>query len=189
MVKNYKIVTFIILASVLLTGCYKKELDEFKKASLKNERDMAFPLFESTITLNDSLPFTIPAIAMSDTIKTDFSFSSYVKDYSGKLDYVEFKIGLKSNFPVTGGIQFYFADKNGQIIDSLFTYEDATITAASGGNYNETVISSYMDHEKYKKIETAPKLYILYRLQTFPSEHYSSNELQIKSGIRFGMTF
>lgn len=187
--KKYKTLGILFFVLVLFSGCYKQELDEFQKISFKNERDLAFPLFESTLTLKDSLPFEIPTLTLADTIKTNLSFSSFIKDYSGKMDYVEFKVGVKTNFPITGSVQIYFANDQGQIMDSLFTYENILLEGAMGENYNETVISSYMDHEKYAKIKTSSKLYIRYNLNTFASSSYASNEIQIKSGIRFGMTF
>ncbi len=182
---------FIVLISILpafAISCIKKELDQFKNLNFQQERDYAFPLFESTLTLKNALPFAIPAITLSDTISTDFRAGSYLGNYSGNVEYVEFKLILKSNFPVTGAVQFYFANAQNQIVDSLFTYNNSIIQASTG-DYKETTLTVYMDKAKYKKIEQAPKVQIRYMLVTTEGSNYASNQLQINSGIRFGITF
>ncbi|HVD97019.1 MAG TPA: hypothetical protein VNB90_02370 [Cytophagaceae bacterium] len=177
------------LMFLILSGCYKKDLEDFKNINYSTERSFAFPVFETTLTLKDSLPYTIPVFTMADTVKADFKLGSYISNYSGDVDYVEFKMVLKSNFPVTGAVQIYFADNNGTITDSLFTYNNAVLQAADGNNFNQTTLSVYMDKNKFKQIEQSPKVYIYYMLQTSDPKGYASNQLQINSGIKFGITF
>lgn len=182
------LVFFGLLVPVLLTGCYKKEIDELKKIDFQSPKSFAFPLFESTLTIKDSLPFSFNTANLADTVMIDLGQNASIGDPL-KFDYVEFKIILRNNFAAKAEIQFYFADKNGTIIDSLFNIDNKTIDAANGVNFNESTLLVYLDKDKFKKIEAAQKIYIRYSLVSSIQNFYNSNQIQIYSGIKFGTTF
>ncbi len=179
----------LMLLPVVLTVCYKEKLEEFRKVEFKGEREMAFPLFESTLVLEDSLPFSIPAITLADTVSVDFTAANYLGDYSGDLTYVECKVVLKNNFPITGRFQLYVTDEKGQLIDSLFNFQTTVMETQGNGAYTETTVLLYMDLAKYERIKHASKIFVLYQLNSKPTAAYASNKLSIHSGIKFGITF
>lgn len=185
---RYVLVFFGLLLPVLLTGCYKKEIDELKKIDFQSPKSFAVPLFESTLTIRDSLPFSFDTANLSDTVEINLGQNASLGNPI-KFDYVEFKIILRNNFAARGEIQFYFADKNGTIIDSLFNIDNKIIDAANGVNFNESTLLVYLDKDKFKKIETAQRIYIRYSLVSSINNFYNSNQIQIYSGVKFGTTF
>ncbi len=189
--KNKYIVWVLITALPLIgNSCYKKELDELKKVSFKTNRVFAFPLFETTLTLEDSLPVQLPGFLLSDTVKATIALGSYLGDYSNDMvDFAEFKIVLRGNFPANGKLQLYFADQYGNITDSLFSYNSLIINASYDETYTLSTVTAYMDREKYRRIEHASQIYLLYRLETAPLNAFRSSQLHINTAIKFGATF
>ncbi len=183
---------YIVLLGIslfFLVGCYKKDLAEFKSIDTKHEQEFAFPLFDNTLTIQDSIPFDISPMSLSDTVEIDLSLSNYLTGtlYTD-IDYVEFKIITQNNFPISGGLQFYFADKKGTIIDSLFSVSKVVIDAGNGNTVTQATTLIYMDQDKYKKIVNSSKIYILYHLSINPSSAYLPYTLKVYSGIKFGIT-
>ena len=183
------IIVLLGIAQFFLVGCYKKDLAEFKSIDTKHQQEFAFPLFNNSLTIKDSLPFNIIPMTMSDTIKIDLTLDNFL---SGSLyndvDYVEFKITTENNFPISGGLQLYFADTKGVIIDSLFSVSKVTIDAGNGNTINQSTTVIQMDKDKYTKIVSASKIYILYYLSVNPSSAYLPYTLKIYAGIKFGIT-
>jgi hypothetical protein len=182
------IVALLGIPLFFMVGCYKKDLAEFKSIDTSHEQQFAFPLFDNSLTIKDSIPFDISPMSLADTVEIDLSLSNYLTGtlYTD-IEYVEFKIITQNNFPISGGLQFYFANKKGVIIDSLFSVSKIVIDAGNGNNVTQSTTLIYMDKDKYKKIVNSSKIYIRYYLSIDPSSVYLPYTLKVYSGIKFGI--
>ncbi|HWZ23550.1 MAG TPA: hypothetical protein VNW06_12895, partial [Cytophagaceae bacterium] len=106
--KKYKIELLMFLFVATLIGCYKKDLDEFKNATLNIKSEIAIPLFNATITVKDSLNY-IPYFNVSDSFYLTYNVTindSISLSYDGySLDNIQFKLYIQNNFPISGGLQ------------------------------------------------------------------------------------
>ena len=170
-------------------GCYKKDLTEFKSLTTKHEQEFAFPLFDDSLTIKDSIPFSFSSVTLSDTVKINLALDNFLSgSLYNDIDYVEFKIITENNFPVTGTLQFYFADSKGVITDSLFSTNRTTVGAGNGNTVNQATTVIYMDKDKYKKIVNSSIMYVYYYLSVNSSSAYLPYTLKVHSGIKFGIT-
>lgn len=178
---------FISLSAILLVSCYKKDLEEFKSINgIKLQQEIISPLFHSNLTIKDTLPFSIPVFALSDTIKINASPNQVLDSINQtEVEYIELKLIIENNFKTKGGIQLYFVDDNKQIIDSLFS------TTANNQFQEDSSFSSksttyiYLDNEKYYRIKNASKVYVLVELSNHNDNTFHENFLNIYAGVKF----
>ncbi len=183
---------FFIFITIIpfLTSCYKKDLDELNAInSVRLSPDIALPLFYTTLTIKDSLPFELPEFNLADTAKIDLTPSSFLEDtYNNSISSVELKLITENTFPIKGNVQIYFVDKSNNILDSLFSTTVSYTPPYDDTNKTTSTTLIMLDREKYSKIEDAEKVYIRY---TFNSTNYpitEENYLTIKSGIKISFS-
>jgi hypothetical protein len=187
--RSVNILALLGIFQFFLLGCYKKDLDEFKTIDTKHEQQFAFPVFDNTISIKDSIPFKFFPFALIDTAEINLSLDKYLPGsfYKKKnLDYVEFKVITENSFPLSGALQLYFADSLGVIKDSLFSVSRTSIDAGNGNTFSKSTTFIYMDKDKYQKILDARKIYIVYSLSTNPSS-FVPYTLKVYCGIKFGL--
>jgi hypothetical protein len=164
--KKYKIVLFLFLLIGTFTSCYKKDLEEFKKVVFELKSDVAFPIFNATITIEDSAAY-VPNMNISDSvfltndqIGLSDSLFSILEAYNVKD--IQFKVYIKNSFPVNGSLQVYFLNDNNKIVDSLFSIHKYAVKNPDNGY--ESVSEVYIDinEKKYEEIANSKNVKIVY---------------------------
>ena len=180
MEKHHKVVFRVIagLFLIALTSCYKKDEEEFNNVKYNSETDLALSIFNTSLSINDSLSF-IPNHESSGSVyflnqdiqigdSVGFKLSGYtVKE-------AELKLYLKNNFPVEGYLQVYFMDVNNHKIDSLFTTNTYQVSYNKNA-YTVDEIYLKMDAQKLKRIVHCYKVTIVYsiKMNSSVTDHYS----------------
>lgn len=178
-------VLLTIMALAILSGCYKKDLEEFKKVnSLTYGGEWAVPFIEKNITLKDSIP-TIPGytnVTMSDTASLQLPAANSGDTLNGIIDYVNLKININNTFPFSGVVQVYFADQNNVFIDSLL---DASQRMILPGN-PEFIKSMVVKVSKARYItlsKESKKMFVFYKLTTNNISGLSNKHFKVNIGL------
>jgi len=160
---------FLLFFIGTFSSCYKKDLEEFKKASFELNSTIALPLFNANISLKDSLLNAIPNFSVSDSlylindISMSDSISLSLEGYS--IREAQLKLYLKNNFPVRGSLQVYFLNDNDKIQDSLFVINKHPVQFSSNGITTVSDVYLYLDEVKYKKMIESKKIKIVYSIK------------------------
>ena len=112
---------------------------------------------------------------------------------------MEFKIISENGIPLDVGMQIYFADQNGTVLDSLFTPGVNILEAAPvDGTGIPTAISekttfTTFEGERFKKIKTAKQLFLRSSFSTFNNGEamvkiLSTQEVKIRMGMKIGLS-
>lgn len=116
-----------------------------------------------------------------------------------KVDDVEFKVISENGIPLDVGLQIYFADENGTVLDSLFTPTQNLLDAAPvdseglpTGITDKTIFTNF-DANRFEDIKTAKYLYLSVSFSTANNGEtivkiLSSQEVDIRMGMKIGVS-
>ena len=141
-----KIYVIIICIPFLFSSCYKEKFEPIP-TSFEWTPDFALPLITKSFTIDKSLVLEgIPEINLEDDVPEwakyknltltdtlDFALSD-ISEEADQIRFIEFNLRLDNEFPSTGGIQLFFIDEYGFVVDSLFNTNSLDIISSS---YNE----------------------------------------------------
>lgn len=183
---------FLLSVSIaaLITGCYKKDLDEFKKVNGWTYTPVVvLPFAEKKITLKDTIPklpfFT--TVTMSDTASIELPGSKSKDTLESIVDYIDFKVRLENTFPFSGVVQVYFSDSNNVYVDSLLNNSERIVGPGNPSVVKEMIIS--VDKERYIKLtQKAKNMYLYYKLTTSDISGLQNSYLQINMGMKAKLT-
>jgi hypothetical protein len=176
----------------MLSGCYKKDLNEFQNIkSINYESEVAFPLFNCNLTLNDTIPYLEylqplninENFIIADTFNVD-ELAILEDSFKAPIEYVEFKFHIINSFPANGNLQFYFLNSRNKFVDSLFRTTTETLNPGTNNQYMETTLYFYMDRDKYKRIIHAPKIQVSCGLKTEHNTRLTGYYLIVEAGVR-----
>ena len=175
----------LVIVTALLTGCYKKDLEEFKKVnSWTYEPEIALPFVEENITLNDTIPkppaFTV--ITMSDTASVELPKDKDTLE--SIIEKIYFKVRLTNTFPFNGDIQIYFADSNEVYQDSLLTADQRIIPPGSSAEPKVKDVLVSVDKQRYIELTKNNKMYFYYKLTTSDISGIEDDYLKINMGLK-----
>ncbi|MEO1515934.1 MAG: hypothetical protein AAFV95_13010 [Bacteroidota bacterium] len=149
-------------------------------SSLRAQVEVDLPVFGST-----------SGFAVRDTFAIDFQQFDDVK-------YAEFKLVTENEVPLAVGLQLYFANERGQVIDSLFAETEIVIEAApvdGDGNVTgmlakETFIR--FEEDRFNKLKQARELYLSAAFSTANEGNavvraLSSQKTNIRMGMKVGL--
>lgn len=160
-----------------------------------NQAIRGFITFDSRFTINVQvdLPLYVQAsgFLISDTF--DIDFSAY-----DEVEYVEFKIITENELGVAIGMQAYFADENGVILDSLLNETTNIIDAAPVDNQGivteikkvETFVT--LDKAKFEKVKNAKSMILDTEFSTLNNGNtsvkiFSEDGANIRMGMKVGL--
>ena len=126
-----------------------------------------------------------------DTFPVDFG------EYDN-VDYVEFKLITDNDIPVEVGMQAYFADASGNILDSLFTPAQVVLEGApvdGNGlviNPVEKTTFSTLESERFQNIKSAKSIYIRASFSTSNDGNdavkvFSDQNVDFRMGMKIGV--
>ena len=178
-------VLLTIMALAILSGCYKKDLEEFKKVnSVTYGGEWAVPFIEKDITLKDSIP-TIPGyttVTLADTASLQLPAANSADTLNGIIDYVNLKINIDNTFPFSGVVQVYFADQNNVFIDSLLDASQRVIPMGNPELLKNMVVNiskaRYITLSKQSK-----KMFVFYKLTTNNISGLSNKHFKVNIGL------
>lgn len=183
---------FLLFVSVaaLITGCYKKELDEFKKVNAWTYTPVVvLPFAEKEITLKDTIP-KLPfytTVTMSDTASIELPASKSKDTLESIVDYIDFKVRLENTFPFSGVVQVYFADSNNVVVDSLLNNSERVVDPGNPMLIKE--LSIHVDKQRYIKLtQKAQTMYLYYKLTTSDITGLQDSYLLINMGMKAKLT-
>lgn len=119
------------------------------------------------VRVDVDLPLYGWAINFSVRDTVDLDFSSF-----DNAEYAEFKLVTENEMPVSIGLQGYFQDESGQILDSLFTQEHRAVEGASVDAAGESIaaaeVTTFIDYpeERFVKIKKAKLLELVVSFHT-----------------------
>ncbi|MCS6822810.1 MAG: hypothetical protein NZ529_00835 [Cytophagaceae bacterium] len=181
-----------LLSVVLLFGsCFKKDLDEFKKAEyLPYTPDVVLPLLSSNIQFTNNLIEISDTLHLHDTVLITMPEWD-IKESSSQtpIRYAELKVINQHNLPVRVKIQMYFLNNNKTITDSLFDIQN-TFVASHISSEKEEVTSItvlYLDEEKYKRMQKARYVKILYKIKSTGLRTGETYYLRTLAGLKMGI--
>ncbi len=186
--KTSLIISLPILCFALLTGCYKKDLDEFKKVNTWNYGpEIALPFLEEVITLADTIP-TIPGftqVTMSDTASIELPGSKTQDSLESVIERMDFKVRLINSFPFSGDVQIYFSDSNDVYVDSLLNDQQKVITMGSSAYPSVKYVEVSVDKQRYYELtQSSRKMYFYYKLTTSNVAGLEDDYFQINMGMK-----
>jgi hypothetical protein len=112
---------------------------------------------------------------------------------------VEFKVISENGIPLDIGLQIYFADQNGIILDSLFTPAGDIIAAAPVDvssslpvGVTEKITYTTFDGARFDHIKTAKKLFMRGSFSTINNgttnvKILSSQKVEVRMGMKIGI--
>jgi len=116
-----------------------------------------------------------------------------------RVDHVEFKLIADNGIPVDVGLQAYFADASGTILDSLFLSDQALILEAAEVNSDgevtnrveKTTINTF-ESDRYANIKTAKKVFLNASFSTVNDgtesvRIYSDQDVKFRMGMKIGI--
>jgi hypothetical protein len=177
-----------LMALLTLSGCYKKDLDNFNEAGgVRLSPEIALPFLIADISLKDTIPklpfFTY--VRMTDTASVEIPEGPESDSAEAVLDYIEFKILFENAFPFSGTIQLYFADESGAFIDSLLSSSERIVVAGNITTPVKSELIIYVDKARYKEITTgATDMFLYYDLTTNDISGLENAYLRTKIGIK-----
>ena len=174
-----------LLGLSILSGCYKKDLDNFKKVnSVAYRGEWAVPFVEKNITLKDSIP-TIPGyttITMSDTANVTIPASSSSDTLESIIESVNLKIQIDNTFPFSGEVQVYFADSTNHFIDSLLDNTQRVIPMGNPELIKNMSVS--IDKDRYIDLsKNSKKMYVFYKVTTNDISGLSDKHFKVNIGL------
>ncbi|HVD99607.1 MAG TPA: hypothetical protein VNB90_15470 [Cytophagaceae bacterium] len=169
--------------TLLLSGCYKKDLDDFKKVNTWTyQPEIAVPFLEKKITLNDTIPkvpgFT--SVTMTDTASIELPTDQ--DSVESLFQEVEFKLRFENTFPFSGFAQIYFADDSGVYVDSLFDANQRIIDPGNPKLVKELTVE--IDKTRYNRLTKNKNMYFYYNLTTNSVSNIDSDYLLINLGMK-----
>lgn len=183
--KNFKYI-LLTLFFFIISGCYKKDLEEFKNIKNINFKfEIVIPVFTFNISVKDTISGLEPH-KYFNTVNIE-NINIHIMDSipPNPVESVELKLIVKNTFPVNGKIQFYFMDNDNKILDSLFNINRNVISSGNYNNNTETTLYVYMNEDKYYNIMYAKKIKIYYELDTYyNTPKVNTYNLNINCGIK-----
>ncbi|MCB0641356.1 MAG: hypothetical protein KDC44_06935 [Phaeodactylibacter sp.] len=146
---------------------------------------------ESRYTVNVEVELPIygraSGFAAIDTFEVDFS------NYEGSQE-AEFKLISENEMPLDIGLQLYFYDEYGEVVDSLFSVDTPIIAAAPvDGEGNTTDITTKIEYinfdaARFEALKTARKIVVFAAFSTYdggvPSvKVYADQKINLKMGV------
>jgi len=116
-----------------------------------------------------------------------------------RVDHVEFKLIADNGIPVDVGLQAYFADASGTILDSLFLSDQALILEAAEVNSDgevtnrvEKITINTFESDRYANIKTAKKVFLNASFSTVNDgtesvRIYSDQDVKFRMGMKIGI--
>jgi hypothetical protein len=147
--------------------------------------------FKVQVEVNLPIYGTAIGFEARDTFSIDFS------EYE-KADYVEFKMIADNGIPVEVGLQAYFADSNGNILDSLFVPADVVLEAASvdgeglvTARVEKTTFATF-DDGRFQKIKAAKRIFLNASFSTTNDgidevKIFSDQNVEFRMGMKIGI--
>lgn len=142
---------------------------------------------------------TLADFGVFDTLKVEtFDFDIDLGEF-GEADYAEFKLVTVNEMPLDIDLQLYFADENGQILDSLFEKSELIILAApvdENGIVTQSIRKetfSRMDNERFEKLNQTRNLLLKSNFSTINNgttdvQLRGSQKVDIGMGLKFGVS-
>lgn len=108
------------------------------------------------------------------------------------IDYALFRINVDNGFPVDLGLQLYFEDDNGLLIDSMFDGPLVIKTAAVDGtgrvsSATNTLKDVRVDYDKYHRLQKATKMRVRARIETPFNTGGTQDRVRFFSEYRMGL--
>ena len=147
--------------------------------------------FKVQVEVNLPIYGTAVGFEARDTFSIDFS------EYE-KADYVEFKMIADNGIPVEVGLQAYFADSNGNILDSLFVPADVVLEAAAvdgegivTARVEKTSFATF-DDGRFQKIRGAKRIFLNASFSTANDgidevKIFSDQNVEFRMGMKIGI--
>ncbi len=147
--------------------------------------------FKVQVEVNLPVHGTAIGFEARDTFSIDFS------EYEN-VDYIEFKLIADNGIPVDVGLQAYFADNGGNILDSLFVPADLIMEAApvDGAGLvtdrTEKISYSTFDTERFERIKSAKNIFINASFSTVNNgteevKIFSDQDVEFRMGMKVGI--
>jgi hypothetical protein len=176
----------VIMVLISLSGCFKKDLEEFKQVnSIAYTAEWALPFIEDEVTLEDSIP-TVPGyttIRMSDTSNVKIPASKSKDTLESIIDHVDMRIRLENTFPASGIVQLYFVDSTNTIVDSLLNNSQKVIPLANPKLIKTINVS--ISKNRYLNISRkSDKMYLFYDITTNTTAGLTNKKLKINIGVK-----
>lgn len=182
---NVSILVLALVLTALMSGCYKKDLEEFKKVnSWTYEPEIALPFVEERITLNDTIP-TPPAfvvVTMTDTATVELPDNKDTLE--SIIEKIDFKIRLTNTFPFSGDIQIYFADTNNVFKDSLLDNAQRVIPVGSNADPMIKDVLISVDKARYIELTKNDQMFFYYKLTTNDISGLGDDYLLVNMGVK-----
>ncbi len=183
---SLSIVFALVSSMVFVTGCYKKDLEEFKGLnSMKYSPEVSIAFLIANVTLDDTIPL-VPAyttVIMSDTASIEIPKGEEKDSVESAVEYINFRVVLTNSFPYNGFVQLYFADTSGAYVDSLLDNTQRIVTSGSPV-VSESSMDILVDQQRYKSLtQTADKMYLVYKLTASDITGIEDDSLNVKIGI------
>lgn len=140
----------------------------------------------------------LPVFGTATGFEARDTFSIDFNDQEENVDYVEFKLIADNGIPIEVGIQAYFADESGNILDSLFLENESILSAAPvNGNgevtdRSEKITFSTFDTERFSNIRSAKNVFLSARFSTVNEgsedvKIYSDQDVNFRMGMKIGV--
>ncbi|MFT5384017.1 MAG: hypothetical protein ACI81W_001417, partial [Saprospiraceae bacterium] len=147
--------------------------------------------FKVQVEVNLPIYGTAIGFEARDTFSVDFS------EYEDA-DHVEFKLIADNGIPVEVGLQAYFADRDGNVLDSLFIPADVIMEAApvdGGGLVTsrvEKTTYATINNERFQKIKAAKNIFLNASFSTTNNgidevKIFSDQNVAFRMGMKIGI--
>jgi hypothetical protein len=147
--------------------------------------------------MNVQVEVELPMYGTASGFESRDTFSIDFDSYLG-FNEVEFKVISENGIPLDVGLQIYFADENGVVLDSLFTpYGNILEAAPVDGEGLPTAISekttfTTFEGARFDKIKTAKKALLRASYSTVNNGEtivkiLSTQEVKIRMGMKIGV--
>ena len=147
--------------------------------------------FRVQVEVNLPIYGTAVGFEARDTFSIDFTEED-------KVDYVEFKLIADNGIPVEVGLQAYFADANGAILDSLFVPSEIILGAAPvdgeglvTSRVEKTTFATF-DSERFENIRSAKNVFLNASFSTSNDgmdevKIFSDQNVEFRMGMKIGI--
>lgn len=138
----------------------------------------------------------IPIFGRASGFAAADTFDLNLEEYDG-INWAEFKIVAENEIPLDVEMQFYFADEQNNIIDSLLTSSEKLIGGAlvnsEGVVVNQTKTTTYVPilEDRFEKIRKAKKIFLDATFSTIDNGEtsvkvFNTQEVEIRMGLKLG---
>ena len=148
--------------------------------------------------MNVLVEVELPMYGAASGFEARDTFSINFEEYQD-FDEVEFKVISENGIPLDVGVQIFFADQNGTLLDSLFTPSAKILEAAPVDGeglptaITEKITFTTFTGERFEKIKTAKKAFLRTSFSTINNggtfvKILSTQEVEIRMGMKIGVS-